>query len=114
MRVHQIREEMDILLERNVEIEGVFVMLGESGYFVDSEEKKEEKSEGIYVDYPNLKNELRTKVPALGGGRFFYCFPAKVSGVLSKNDFDEFFCRLTSITSLLIEVSGHQFVGIER
>ncbi|MFC0129169.1 hypothetical protein [Ralstonia solanacearum] len=89
-----------------ITIEGIFVMVGQVGYFVSSMSDIDETGRAIMVDFHGLEKCLLSSVPAYGGGKYSYCDQAVISGVLLVSPCADFPCAIGEIHDFTIYKYG--------
>ena len=114
MDVQSIVRRSNDFLGHQVEVEGLFVMKGGIGYLVDTNQDTECRLLAIHVSVMDLKPMLLAQVPALGGGKYLYCVPARLLGTLRASSHADFPCSIDSLRSFDVEVDGARFSVTDR
>ena len=104
----KVREMMDnpAAEGREVTIEGIFVMQGGVGYFVESDDDVDNVGGAIYVDQPGLREALLSSVPAYAGSKYSYRNEAKISGVVRRGGREGFRYEISNIRDFYIFMCG--------
>jgi hypothetical protein len=104
MKVSEVLTGAARLAGNEVELEGLFVMVEEAGYLVDSDANLDDRSNALRVDIPSMLDVLTSRVAPRGGSKYFYADPAVISGRLSTSeDGDGFAYKLSNVKKFIIQ-----------
>jgi hypothetical protein len=112
MRLSELRADIGNFLGQVVEVEGYFVLVGQVGYLVDSEQERHERKNGLKINLANLKKVMMAHVPPWGGSKYYYADDAVVVGRLEVSDDVEFAYRLSDVKTMRITRHGMTFVAV--
>lgn len=108
MNVSDILCNVTELLGEKVELQGIFVLVGEDGYFVDTVDKRDNLKEAIRIDIPEIADVVIQNVPPFGGSKYSYADPAEITGeILKCENGDVFRYKISNVERFFINKSGH-------
>lgn len=114
MKVIEAVEDVDNLIGKVVEIEGVFALSDDIAQFVILEEPGEEHFRGIEISVDHLRSTLIGIVPPFGGSKFWYFHRAMARGVFEKVTDGKSAGKLTQVESLVFYESGVLYPVIQN
>jgi N-acetylmuramoyl-L-alanine amidase len=108
MNVSEVLLDVTQLLGKELEVQGIFVLVGDDGYLVDTIDARDERANAVRIDIPEILNVVMENVPPSAGSKYYYLDPATISGRISKcEEGDEFRYRISDIDKFIIDKSGH-------
>lgn len=110
MQVSEILSQECTQETGEVTIQGIFVMTGGVGYFIESKDDIDNKARAVMVDYPGLEKLLMSRVPAYGGSRYSYCDEAVITGTLKMISDSSFHLTIDTISQFVIYKYGEPIV----
>ena len=90
--------------EREITLDGFFVMAHGIGYFVSNRENKDNKAQAILVEHANLEECLLSSVPANGGSKYSYCSKARISSTFMPTTDTEFIGKIVNIKDFIVYI----------
>ncbi|GGX79714.1 hypothetical protein GJV26_23880 [Massilia dura] len=108
MNVSELLLDVARLLGKEVELQGIFVLVGEDGYLVDTIDARDERSGAVRIDIPEILDVVTENVPPSAGSKYHYLDPATITGRLLKcEEGDAFGYRISDVDKFIIDKSGH-------
>lgn len=103
MNISELRsQDRELIDGKEVTLDGFFVMMNGTGYFVANRDERDSQVNGIFIDHPNLERCLLSSVPANGGSKYSYCTQAKITGTLKLHPSIYFFGCISNVHDFIV------------
>ena len=108
--VGSLTSQLEKFIGERVTVDGYFVLGAGDGYLVASREARDLLEHSVLLVLGDRKKKVLATVPPYGGGQYYYCHAALVTGTVAECKGGPYACALVDIVEIAAEVSGEKFV----
>src|SRR5688572_17860984 len=98
--VCSLTSQLEKFIGERVKVEGYFVLGTGDGYLVESREARDSLEHSIRLVLADLKKKVLAAIPPYGGGQFYYCHAALVTGTVGECKEGPYACALVDIDEI--------------